>query len=125
MIDYYMPSPDGSDDCKVFMKERYTKEYPKVKGSLRTYTISQNIHYLNALMRHITAAKNFYQNQLQDVFNVNKVEMIDFGRKGSIKMMQKENASIPEIGNYTKKDPELDDIAKKMVESIRKIPKSY
>ena len=65
------------------------------------------------------------QNQLQEVFNTNKVEMIDFGRKGSIKMMTKGNALLPEIGNYTKKDPELEEIARKMADSVKKMPKIY
>lgn len=119
-IDYYMPPPDNSDDCKLFMKEQYTKEYEKIKGSERSFIISQNIHLINMFIKHLNRMKTGMQNQLQEIFNHNKCEVLDYGKSsGYVKLLMKTNSVYPEIGNYTTRDPEMENIVSKMMDMVK------
>lgn len=96
------PDADSTDDCTLFLKERYRKEKDNITGSSEIFEIALKEKKVSEVINALEERKNLYRNELLKYFTELKVQVINFD-KGNIKMSEKNKRSmLPSLRNNVK-----------------------
>lgn len=111
-INQLEPPPDDSEAYKNFMAKSALGEPETIGGGLDELAWAESMKNLGSMGKKIASQKLLYENRLRKFMKDEKVDKVDFGEEGYVKLSERKNSDKLLLSNGIKYKPDADFIDK-------------